>query len=233
MSAYEVTTGLTVRMTVDWFKEKPFQDWFNSRLGLGLATWNPSMQLLGYMGPGGCAAQAVLLSEVRGSRLIAGSEAHLFDGSKGPDTEAHRLARKTIETLEQAFKKGASGRGIAHETLSVMADELMNNVINQDVFSSPSASGVSQEEFESQKMCLADAKRKLNELYEMLKSAPDCEDMAAYCDCFVGVDPGLNGEGTDSDMPEQYWDVIVKNVRDLYRGLNDGIHIVVWLTPAG
>jgi len=53
-----------------------------------------------------------------------------------------------------------------------------------------------------------------------------------YSDVFVGVDPSLSGEGTDSDMPEHIWDQIVDIVRsnplpNPYRN-----HIIVRIAPA-
>ncbi len=54
-----------------------------------------------------------------------------------------------------------------------------------------------------------------------------------WSDVVVGVDPSLNGEGTDSDMPEQIWNQIVQACRDHYKNpaITNGVHILVWLTP--
>lgn len=50
-----------------------------------------------------------------------------------------------------------------------------------------------------------------------------------FSDTFVLVDPSLNGEGSDLDMPEHIWDQIVEECR---RHIipNRDLHIVVWLT---
>lgn len=50
-----------------------------------------------------------------------------------------------------------------------------------------------------------------------------------FSDTFVLVDPSLNGEGSDSDMPEHIWNQIVEECR---RHIipNRDLHIVVWLT---
>ncbi len=51
-----------------------------------------------------------------------------------------------------------------------------------------------------------------------------------WSDVCVGVDPGLSGEGTDSDMPEPMWDEILTVVkRHFYPGQCDH-HILVWIT---
>lgn len=49
-----------------------------------------------------------------------------------------------------------------------------------------------------------------------------------WSDVFVLVDPSLNGEGSDSDMPEPIWDQIVNACWDHFHPGN-GWHIVVWL----
>ncbi|ADC73209.1 hypothetical protein TK90_2723 (plasmid) [Thioalkalivibrio sp. K90mix] len=51
-----------------------------------------------------------------------------------------------------------------------------------------------------------------------------------YPDVFVGVDPSFSGEGTDSDMPDPYWDEVVKAAQQAGGGAN-GLHVVVWITP--
>lgn len=54
-----------------------------------------------------------------------------------------------------------------------------------------------------------------------------------WSDVVVGVDASLNGEGTDSDMPEHIWEQIVKACRDHYtdRAITNRVHILVWLSP--
>ena len=53
-----------------------------------------------------------------------------------------------------------------------------------------------------------------------------------YPDVFVGICPSLDGEGTDSDMPEQYWEAIVAAVRGHLRPGTTKEHIVVRIAPA-
>ncbi|MCP1674321.1 hypothetical protein J2T57_001423 [Natronocella acetinitrilica] len=52
-----------------------------------------------------------------------------------------------------------------------------------------------------------------------------------FPDIFVGVDPGLSGEGTDAEMPEHYWSAVVEAARAHGQGHN-GHHIIVWIGPA-
>lgn len=51
-----------------------------------------------------------------------------------------------------------------------------------------------------------------------------------WSDTFVLVDPSLNGEGSDSDMPEHIWNEIVSVCQQHCVPMRDSIHIVVWLT---
>jgi hypothetical protein len=50
-----------------------------------------------------------------------------------------------------------------------------------------------------------------------------------WSDVVVLVDPSLNGEGTDSDMPEQFWDQIVGECRKHFGPARDAKHIMVRL----
>lgn len=51
-----------------------------------------------------------------------------------------------------------------------------------------------------------------------------------FPDIFVGVDPSMSGEGTDSDMPDEYWRAVV-DVAAQARHLANGRHIIVWIEP--
>ncbi len=51
-----------------------------------------------------------------------------------------------------------------------------------------------------------------------------------FSDAFVLVDPSLNGEGSDSDMPEHIWREIVEAcILEIVPGSTSGNHIIVWL----
>lgn len=52
-----------------------------------------------------------------------------------------------------------------------------------------------------------------------------------WSDIVVFVDPTLNGEGSDSDMPEHIWDLIVEECRKHFKTSMHGMpHIMVKLT---
>lgn len=56
------------------------------------------------------------------------------------------------------------------------------------------------------------------------------DEPSEYSDAIVFVDPGLSGEGSDSDsMPIRYWDFIVKTCRERF-SLSTGFHIMVRIT---
>ncbi|KVP39979.1 hypothetical protein [Burkholderia ubonensis] len=51
-----------------------------------------------------------------------------------------------------------------------------------------------------------------------------------WSDVVVMVDPGLGGEGSDSDMPEHIWDKIVAICRSKLAPARNAPHIIVRLT---
>lgn len=51
-----------------------------------------------------------------------------------------------------------------------------------------------------------------------------------YSDVVVLVDPGLTGEGSDSDMPEHIWNQIVAACKEHFTPLLHESHIMVRLT---
>lgn len=60
----------------------------------------------------------------------------------------------------------------------------------------------------------------------------DGHSIDGYPDIFIAVDPSLNGEGSDSDMPEHYWEAVMAAVRQHVRPQATKEHIVVRLAPA-
>lgn len=52
-----------------------------------------------------------------------------------------------------------------------------------------------------------------------------------FSDVFVLVDSSLNGEGSDSDMPEHIWTAIVGQCRGAFQAAASEYHIVVRLSP--
>jgi len=51
-----------------------------------------------------------------------------------------------------------------------------------------------------------------------------------WSDTIVLVDPSLNGEGTDSEMPEHIWDQIVEICKKHFAPTRESSHIMVRLT---
>lgn len=67
-------------------------------------------------------------------------------------------------------------------------------------------------------------------------SSSDSHGDSEYPDLFVGLEPSLNGEGTDSDMPAAYWDALVAHAKAVF-GTRSSLtaslgHIVIRLSPA-
>ena len=64
----------------------------------------------------------------------------------------------------------------------------------------------------------------------------DSHGDSEYPDLFVALEPALNGEGTDADMPAAYWDALVAHAKDVF-GTRPGLssppcHIVIRLSSA-
>lgn len=51
-----------------------------------------------------------------------------------------------------------------------------------------------------------------------------------WSDVVILVDPSLNGEGSDSDMPEAIWDAIMTACRQVFTPRSGENHIMVRLT---
>lgn len=53
-----------------------------------------------------------------------------------------------------------------------------------------------------------------------------------YSDVVVAVDPSLNGEGSDGDMPTHIWKQIIQVCRDTFSPNQSADHILVRIKPA-
>lgn len=228
--------GSMIRLNVpQWFKEPEFQEWFNRQLGRGLATWQPANQRL----------QAYSISRAECEDMARRLKTHVVDAevfftpldtgdAEMLESEQSRVdgAMNCVQQVYEHLKTGSEENGLSGEILVELAERLFSEVIGADVFYEP--------ELDQQHDCYREEVRMINmatstldQIAMRLQSVGEMaasEDAYAYSDCFVGVDPAFNGEGTDSDMPEKYWDVIVEEARKVARGHN-GLHVMVWLSP--
>jgi hypothetical protein len=227
--------GSMVRLNVpEWYEEPEFQAWFNRQLGRGLATWQPAKQPL-FNSMASTAECEDMLQRLREHVVYADV---LFEPCDVGDAELMasenaRLdaANATLEKLSSQLEKGAR-EGLRGEIILKLANKLFEDVISADVLFEP----VSAQDFEiyqGEVRRLNMAQSTLDQIALRLHDIgerAECEDSHAYADCFVGVDPGFNGEGTDSDMPEKYWDVVVEEAKKACVGSPD-VHVMVWLSP--
>lgn len=53
-----------------------------------------------------------------------------------------------------------------------------------------------------------------------------------WSDVVVGVDPSLNGDGTDDTMPVHIWNQILQACREHFKNpeVTNGVHILVWIS---
>ncbi len=228
-------SGSMVRLNVpEWYEEPEFQAWFNRQLGRGLATWQPAKQPLlnSMVSPAECEDMLRRMTEhvinadvlfepcdVGDSEMMAAENARL------------NAANSTLEKVRAELEKGVD-EGLRGEVIEELSTKLFEDVISADVLFEP-VSAQDFEDYQSEVRRLNMAQSTLDQIALRLHSIGEraiSEDGHAYADCFVGVDPAFNGEGTDSDMPEKYWDVVVEEARKACAGSPD-VHVLVWLSP--
>ncbi len=228
--------GSMVRLNVPgWYEEPEFQTWFNRQLGKGLATWQHAGRKLqrSMVTPEECVDMARRLKEHVINAGVLFEPADVGDPEL-MESETLRLkeADEVLGRLDRDLVKGSEGDGLRGEIIKELSDELFGKVISADVLFEP-VSAQPYEDYRSEVRRLNMAQTTLDSIAMRLQdigARAESEDTHAYADCFVGVDPGFNGEGTDSDMPEKYWNIIVEEARKACVGAPD-VHVLVWLSP--
>ena len=231
-------SGKLVRLNVrEWFEDPEFQAWFNQRLGKGLATWQNASAPLEPINltPEACKALAdTLLEEViTADVLFEPIGVGTLSEVKG---EQQRLkeAEDALDKAYEVLKEASLNKGLTPEQARELHDLLDEKVSRADVFFAPGAIAdpeVLEDEEERLDAAIEALGYVSERLQECFKKA-QMEDLYAYADCFVGVDPGFSGEGIESDMPEKFWDVVVEAARNAPGPNPDGLHVVVWLSPS-
>lgn len=228
----EAVPSRMVRLNVrGWFDDPEFQKWFNSRLGKGLASWQPTSEPLTIsvidQSEHESLAEILLLTVINADVL--------FDPVNCGDDEMFRSevnrvqkAQKTLDSIYHELSSAGEGV-IGSGSCSEMAEALVENVINADVFFEPCGEVASSEQEQSEYDRLKAAQSTLDDLYKRFTEVSESANHCGYSDVFVGVDPSFNGEGTDSDMPERFWDVVVEEARKAAVGSRPECHVVVWL----
>jgi hypothetical protein len=230
-------SGKLVRLNVpEWFKDQEFQAWFNKHLGKGLATWQNAGEPL----------EPVNLPKADCKQLAE----ELWDDVNSADVlfepigvgtmleikgEKERLqeAEDALNTVHTALEDASKKDGLTPEMAEELAILLHDKVIGADVLFEPGAIA-DPEVLAEEDQRLDQANNTLAVVYERLH---DCarkaklEDRYAYADCFVGVDPTFSGEGTDSDMPEKFWNAVVEAARNEPGPNPNELHVLVWLCP--
>lgn len=221
----QTSNGAMVRIEVgSWYDDPEFQAWFNSKLGKGLATWrhaNDPLTLPMYT-PAQCKAMHDRLRmDVLDADVIA-------DGEE----EALAKARRTLDSLDTVLAHSAKADGMTLNLAKQLAEQLDQDVLNADVLFDVYPAMATAEQAESEQCRRDTAEETLHHLVETLVDGDSLGiDRYAYSDCFVGVEPACP-EGTDSDMPERFWDVIVEAAHQHHLALPSKRHVIVWLAPA-
>ena len=229
--------GLQVCLRVrEWFAEPEFQAWFNQGLGKGLATWrhadNPLPSV--FLCKEECARLAkdleenVITSDVLFEPIGVGTLSEI-------KAEEQRLkdAEDALEKVVEALSEAAGNQGLSPSQAKELSLLLNDKVVSADVLFEPAAIA-DPEVYEDELDRLELAEETLFQtsiLLAQCANEPEREDLFWFSDCFVGVDPAFNGEGTDSDMPSKYWDVIVEAAKNAARHHGDALHVMVRLSP--
>lgn len=239
----QMLSGKLVRLNVpQWFRDPEFQTWFNERLGRGLATWRHATDPLESCNITSAACKVladalhtdVISADVLFEPIGVGSICEIEGESKRLE-EAEEALSKVHDALKEASEK----EGLTPELAQELRDLLDDKVLSADVLFEPGAIA-DPDVLEEEHQRLERAENTLGIVNERLR---DCarkgleEELFVYSDCFVGVDGGLrpdgtlSGEGTDSDMPERFWNVVVDAAKEASLSNPDNLHIIVWLSP--
>lgn len=228
--------GNMIRLDVPaWFKDPDFQAWYNERLGKGLATWRHATDPL----PPYVVSKEIcfdlakrLLDEVITADVLfepmgVGSMAEI-------QAERQRLdeASDALDQIHNALCEAGDKDGLAPTEATELLELLTEKVTGADVLFEPWAIG-DPDVLEEEEGRLETAETALNVIEETLRDLSnnvDQGDRYSFADCFVGVDPSFSGEGTDSDMPEKFWNVVVEKARTVGSS-PDGLHVLVWISP--
>lgn len=230
-------SGKMVRLNVpEWFKDLEFQAWFNKRLGKGIATWQHADTPLEAVNLpkaeckelAGLLMEAVITADVLFEPIGVGTMLEI-------EGEKKRLqdAEDALDTIHTALDEASKKDGMTPEMAEELAILLHDKVTGADVLFEPGAIA-DPEVLAEEDQRLEHANSALAVVYERLHACArkaKLVDRFAYSDCFVGVDATFNGEGTDSDMPEKFWDAVVEAARNEPGPNPNGLHILVWLSP--
>lgn len=230
-------SGKMVRLNVpEWFKDLEFQTWFNDRLGKGLATWrHADTPLEPFNLPkddcnelAGTLLDDVITADVLFEPIGVGSMLEI-------EGEQKRLqeAEDALDAVHTALDEAAKKDGLTPEMAEELAILLHDKVTGADVLFEPGAIA-DPEVLADEDQRLEQANNALAVVYERLHACArkaKLVDLYAYADCFVGVDPTFSGEGTDSDMPEKFWNVVVEAARNAPGSNPNGLHVMVRLSP--
>lgn len=217
--------GAMVRLEVaEWYDDPEFQAWFNKNLGRGLSTWRHANDPLTV--PMFTADQCKNLHDRLRQDVLEADV--LVDG----DEEGVVKARETLDHFDVLLTHSAKADGMTLHMAKKMAKCLDEDVLFADVLFDVYPAMATAEQSESEQCRRDTAEETLHNLVATLSDENSFGiDRYAYSDCFVGVEPA-SAEGTDSDMPERFWEVIVNAAHQHRLAHVTNHHVIVWLAPA-
>lgn len=233
MQNIKSTVGKFVRINApEWFSDPEFQAWINSRLGEGLATWQHTDKPLaqGVLVPheSGLLASELLLSDAINADVFfephqSSTVVTLCRLDVGYLNELVRLktARQTLDNAVMILKQLEAGGQVEIIACHAMAEKLVSDVINADIlFDTENADSSEIERYNK-------AIKAFDFAYQQLMSVVVNGFDYEYGDIFVTVEPDA-GEGSDSDMPEKFWNEVVRLAKEAGPSSQA---IVAWISP--
>ncbi|KXS55050.1 MAG: hypothetical protein AWU57_553 [Marinobacter sp. T13-3] len=227
MSNITIRISKTVKIAApEWFREPEFQAWYNTRLGRDLATWQDAQHPLSSdvrLSASECAEHAQVITEA-----VWQADIWITPNKGDPDTfdaeiDALKDARMILANLILKLEAASKDNGLDIDTIKSLRPDL-RKVMESDVFMEP------KYEFEQITHTKAmDALEALEDTLLIRTQRTAALSGDSLPDVFVTVEP-QSAEGIHSDMPERYWDVVVREAHKVADGTED-CQIVVWISP--
>lgn len=231
MQNITTSQSLTVKIHApEWFKQPDFQAWYNRKLGQGLATWQNTLRPLdtsAAISAPMCQYFAHALKEnIINADVFYEPARNLFNSFAEfeEDQASVKASEQAIIDIAEILESGANGEGAGIEQI---------NLIDQKLTETDIIDSLSEAECDEEMAQYYKAVNTIEALDKCVQAqrvkASDDNPATSFADCFVTVEPE-SAEGSDSDLPEPYWDIVVKEAHKRANGQED-CQIVVWISP--
>jgi len=225
----DISQSKTVKLHVpEWFRQPDFQAWYNRKLGHDLATWQPTRQPLSNdtsLPADACAHHARAIQDHVFNADVWYEPSKTFsDDYEAEITELGKVDQ-ALSAVMRTLAAAGEQDGLDIEAIQPLHHELHNDVLMTEFLFDPHSAD-EEDRFKKAMMALED----LNASLKVRLQRDSALNGDSYADCFVTVEP-QSAEGSDSDLPQPYWDIVVREAHKVVDGTED-CHVVVWISPA-